>query len=57
MLKYKDFKKTINSLNFEFENTKNEYKIVIDNNIKKKEADQWCKISFKRQVMILTLIP
>ena len=38
MLKYKDFKKTITSLNFEFENAKNEYAIVIDNNIKK-EAD------------------
>ena len=36
MLKYKDFKKTITFLNFEFENAKNEYEIVIDNNIKKK---------------------
>ena len=36
MLKYKDFKKTITSLNIEFENAKNEYEIVIDNNIKKK---------------------
>ena len=35
MLKYKDFKKTSTSLNFEFENAKNEYEIVIDNNIKK----------------------
>ena len=34
MLKYKDFKKTITYLNFEFENAKNEYEIVIDNNIK-----------------------
>ena len=31
MLKYKDFKKTITSFNFELENTKNEYEIVIDN--------------------------
>ena len=31
MLKYKDFKKTITSFNFEFENAKNEYEIVIDN--------------------------
>ena len=31
MLKYKDFKTTITSLNFELENTKNEYEIVIDN--------------------------
>ena len=38
MLKYKDFKKTITSLNFEFENAKNEYEIVIDNNIKKKRG-------------------
>ena len=30
MLKYKDFKKTITSLNLELENTKNEYEIVID---------------------------
>ena len=35
MLKYKDFKKTIISLNFEFENARNEYEIVIDNNMKK----------------------
>ena len=49
MLKYKDFKKTITSFNFELENTKNEYEIVIDN---KKRADQWCKMSIKRQVMI-----
>ena len=31
MLKYKDFKKTIISLNFEFENARNEYEIVIGN--------------------------
>ena len=31
MLKYKDFKKTITSLNFELENAKNEYEIVIGN--------------------------
>ena len=31
MLKYKDFKKIITSLNFELENTKNEYEIVIGN--------------------------
>ena len=31
MLKYKDFKKTSTSLNFEFENAKNEYEIVIGN--------------------------
>ena len=31
MLKYKDFKKTITSLNIEFENAKNEYEIVIGN--------------------------
>ena len=49
MLKYKDFKKNITSLNFELENTKNEYKIVIGN---KKMVDQWCKMSIKRQIMI-----
>ena len=37
MLKYKNFKKNITSLNFELENAKNEYEIVIDNN--KKKAD------------------
>ena len=31
MLKYKDFKKTITSLNLELENTRNEYEIVIGN--------------------------
>ena len=31
MLKYKDFKKTIISPNFELANAKNEYEIVIDN--------------------------
>ena len=31
MLKYKDFKKTITSLNFELENARNEYEIVIGN--------------------------
>ena len=31
MLKCKDFKKTITSLNFELENAKNEYEIVIGN--------------------------
>ena len=31
MLKYKDFKKTIISLNLELENARNEYEIVIDN--------------------------
>ena len=31
MLKYKNFKKTITSLNFELENARNEYEIVIDN--------------------------
>ena len=31
MLKYKDFKKTITSLNLELEDAKNEYEIVIDN--------------------------
>ena len=36
MLKYKDFKKTITSLNFELENARNEYEIVIDNNKKKR---------------------
>ena len=36
MLKYKHFKKTITSLNFELENAKNEYEIVIGN---KKKAD------------------
>ena len=30
MLKCKDFKKTITSLNLELENAKNEYEIVID---------------------------
>ena len=55
MLKYKDFKKTITSLSFKRENARNEYEIVIGN--KKKEVDQWCKMSFKRQVMISTLIP
>ena len=34
MLKYKDFKKTITSLNLELENARNEYEIVIG--IKKK---------------------
>ena len=38
MLKYKDFKKTITSLNFELENARNEYEIVIGNK-KKKVAD------------------
>ena len=36
MLKYEDFKKTITSLNFELENARNEYKIVIGN---KKKVD------------------
>ena len=31
MLKCKNFKKTITSLNFELENAKNEYEIVIGN--------------------------
>ena len=31
MLKYKDFKKIITSLNFELENARNEYEIVIGN--------------------------
>ena len=31
MLKYEDFKKTITSLNFELENARNEYEIVIGN--------------------------
>ena len=35
MLKYKNFKKTIASLNLELENVRNEYEIVIDNNNKK----------------------
>ena len=36
MLKYKDFKKTITSLNFELENARNEYEIVIGNKKKKR---------------------
>ena len=36
MLKYKDFKKTITSLNLELENARNEYEIVIGN---KKKVD------------------
>ena len=35
MLKCKDFKKTITSLNFELENARNEYEIVIGNNKKR----------------------
>ena len=35
MLKYKDFKKTITSLNFELENARNEYEIVIGNKKKR----------------------
>ena len=42
MLKYKHFKKTITSLNFELENAKNEYEIVIDNNIKKLISSAKC---------------
>ena len=34
MLKCKDFKKTITSLNLELENARNEYEIVIGNNEK-----------------------
>ena len=40
MLKYKNFKKTITSLNFELENAKNEYEIVIDK--KKLISDAKC---------------
>ena len=35
MLKYKDFNKTIISLNLELENARNEYEIVIDNKKKR----------------------
>ena len=36
MLKCKDFKKTITSLNLELENARNKYEVVIDN---KKKVD------------------